>query len=120
MGIINLADVQPGMVLDADVQDLNGRVFLSAGGVITEKHIRIFKMWGITEANIRGVAKEDVAHLVTEQFDPVMLQEAEREGRELFRHTDLKHPFMEELFRLFMWQTLRQRAGKDEDDQSAE
>ena len=80
---------------------------------ITEEQIRIFKIWGVTEADIQDIEKEEVAARRTAQIDPLLLQEAEAQGRKLFRHTDLEHPFIKELFRLF---TLRMVRHKSEGD----
>lgn len=113
MGIINLKDMQPGMILDADVKDYNGRVMLSAGSKLTENHLKIFTMWGITEADIRGIEKEDVAVKAVAQIDPLLLQEAEAQGRELFRHTDPEHPFIKELLRLFTLRMVRRKSEGD-------
>ncbi|NVL91299.1 MAG: hypothetical protein HWN69_10000 [Desulfobacterales bacterium] len=114
MGIINLEDIQPGMILDAEVKDRSGRLLLGAGSEITEKHLRIFKMWGVTEADIRGIEKEEIAVETAAEIDPLLLQEAEAQGRELFHHTDLEHPFIKELFRLFTLRMVRQKSGGDD------
>lgn len=115
MGIINLEDIQPGMTLGAEVKDYTGRVLLCAGSEITCKHLKILKMWGITEADIRGIEKEEVALKTTAQLDPLLRQEAEAQGRELFRHTDLEHPFIKELFRLFTVRIVRHKSRGDND-----
>lgn len=100
MGIINIDDIESGMVLGGDVKDRTGRVLLVAGTTITEKHIKIFKMWGITDAEITGVDKEEVVAKAAAQIDPTLLAEAEARNQELFRHINRKHPVMDELFRL--------------------
>lgn len=100
MGNINIDDIESGMVLDGDVKDRTGHVLLVAGTTITDKHIRIFKMWGITDAEIKGVDKEEVVAKAAAQIDPALLADAETRNTELFRHTNLKHPVVEELFRL--------------------
>ncbi|MGZ3595494.1 MAG: HDOD domain-containing protein, partial [Syntrophales bacterium] len=61
MGIINLEDIQVGMVLAGDIRERSGRVLLASGSEITENHLRVFKMWGITEADIKDVEKEEIA-----------------------------------------------------------
>ncbi|NVM21182.1 MAG: hypothetical protein HWN68_05325 [Desulfobacterales bacterium] len=114
MGRIHLEDVEAGMILAAHVMDFNGRLLLGVGSEITERHIKIFKMWGVTEADIQGVEKEQVAAKITAQLDQLLVQEAAALGRELFRHTDLKHPCMEELFRLFTLRKVRQISEEDD------
>lgn len=100
MGIIHIKDIQPGMILKKELKDRSGIVLLGAGQEVTEKHLKIFKMWGIMEVDILGVTGEEVTSKTLSQIDPFLIQEAEAQFRELFRHTDLKHPFMKELFGL--------------------
>ena len=54
MAQLNLNDIQPGMVLAAPVFNKNGSLLLQKGIVLTEKHVKIFKTWGIAEADIEG------------------------------------------------------------------
>jgi len=100
MGTINLEDIKAGMILGGDIKDRNGLVLLSAGHEITEKHLKILKMWGIMEVDIEGVTREETISEATSQIDPLLLQEAETKIREQFRHTDMENRFMNELFRL--------------------
>ncbi len=116
MAIINQEDLQPGMILESDVKDRNGRVLLGAGNTLTQKHLRIFKMWGVTEADIRGVEKEEVEARAASRLDPVLLKGVEEGLRKHFRHTDMEHPFNSELFRLLTIRfARRERAGADHD-----
>lgn len=100
MGKINISDVRAGMVLAADVQDRNGRTLLAKGVEVSDKHIRIFKMWGITEADIQGVALEDVAAHDAATIDPVVREKAELEILKRFRFADLGIAGTKELARL--------------------
>lgn len=107
MGVISLDGIKPGMILAGDVKDRNGRALLSAGAEITEKHLRIFKMWGILEAHIQGGEQEDAYSKTASEIDPDLLREAENRTAELFCHNDLAHPFIRELFHLITLETLR-------------
>lgn len=107
MGTINLEDIQPGMLLEKDVMDRSGRVLLGAGAQISEKHLRIFKMWGVTEADIQNVRKEEVSAKAAAGLDPLMLEEAQKQLLELCRHADLNHPFNSELFRLLTFRMVK-------------
>jgi len=100
MGIINIEDIKAGMILGKDLKDRSGLVLLEAGQEITEKHLKILRMWGVTEAEIKGVTREETISRATSQIDPILLREAEIQVRERFRHTDLRNPFVNELFRL--------------------
>jgi len=100
MGVINIDDIQPGMVLAAPVTDRRGRVLLGAGCEITEKQLRILRMWGVIEADIQGVERAEVAAKAVTDLDPALLERAETGARRLFAHMDLSHPAVQELFRL--------------------
>ena len=100
MGIIHFEDIQPGMVLNSDLKDRNGRILLKAETPITEKHLKILKMWGILEADIQGVEKETVVSKENIEIDPILQKKVETELSQRFCHTNRQHPFMSELFRL--------------------
>ncbi|MFH1624597.1 MAG: hypothetical protein ABID54_05500 [Pseudomonadota bacterium] len=55
MGIINISELEPGMRLEEPVCTPDGRMLLREGVQVTEKHISIFKSWGVTEAAVEGV-----------------------------------------------------------------
>lgn len=100
MGVINFEDIKPGMILSRDIISRNGVVLLNAGKEITEKHLRILGMWGISEADIKGIDREDMLNKTAAEIDPRFLEEATRKAHEIFRHTDREHGFIKELFRL--------------------
>ena len=100
MGVINLKDIQPGMILGRDIISRNGVVLLKAGEEFTEKKLGILRTWGITEADIKGIGKEEILEKAVAGIDPRILEEATTKAREIFRHTDREHPFIKELFRL--------------------
>mgnify|MGYP001272871874 CR=1 FL=1 len=100
MGLINITALKNGMVLAEDVRDRNGR-FLAAGGTtLTDKHIRILKMWGVVEADIQGVTKEEVEQKLTEDIDSATLEAAEKLTRDRFALNDAEHPAIRELYHL--------------------
>ena len=55
MPVIKVEDMEPGMILAADAVCLNGRVLLRAGATLSEQNLKIFRTWGLSEANIQGV-----------------------------------------------------------------
>lgn len=108
MGLINVSDIRAGMILAGEVKDRNGRVLLASGQEITDKHLKIFKMWGVSDANIQGVAQEDVAAQDMASVDAAVYQEAEQLTKELFLHAGTTHPAMNELARLLTMRHVRQ------------
>lgn len=98
---LNIQDIEPGMVLGAEVKDRTGRVLLGKGTVITEKHLSIFKMWGIVDATIENADKEKIEAKAVAAIDPSSFQQAQEEIDRLFRFIEpQEHPFIIELKRL--------------------
>lgn len=100
MGKLNLDQIQPGMALASDVFDRNGRILLKAGMVLSDKHLTILRQWGITDADITGIEREEVNAQIAQALDPDALAKAESLYNELFRHVDRESPFISELYRL--------------------
>ncbi len=111
MGRLNLDEISPGMILASDVLDRSGRVLLKTGLQVTEKHLTILKQWGITDADILGVDRDEINAKTIESFDKDVLTACETEKRELFHHADMAHPINQELFRLSVLRSMKRKAG---------
>jgi len=86
------------MILSEDVRDINGRLLLQKGQKIKANHIRIIKKWGVTEINVVGTPADELK--TASQTAPDKIEGIERETRRIFKHVDLNHPAIKELFRL--------------------
>jgi len=86
------------MILSEDIRDLRGRLLLKKGQKIREDHIRVFKMWGVTEVNIYGDI--GIQGKTETSIPPEVFRETEKKLKHKFRHVDLSHPAIAELFRL--------------------
>lgn len=112
MTTLNLDDLKPGMVLCADAQHHTGQVLLKAGVELTEKHLKIFHKWGLTEADVEG---DDLSPGGKQaDLDPATLARAETRAQERFQHTDLTQPAIAELFRLTVLHIAQQDAAEDQ------
>ncbi|MCK5202310.1 MAG: hypothetical protein KAR15_00510, partial [Desulfobacterales bacterium] len=98
MGKIHINKLKPGMVLDEEVRDISGRLLLNKGKNIQSAHIRIFKIWGVTEVDIRGNNGSKIASDVN--VDPEKIEKIKEYTHNLFCHTDLEHPALKEIFRI--------------------
>jgi len=98
MGVVHTDKLKPGQILAEEVRDINGRLLLARGNEIQTEHMRIFKIWGISEVNILGAAPHN------DKFDPEMNPEFVEQAKEtvkiLFSHVDLEHPAIKEIFKL--------------------
>ncbi len=98
MTTVHTDHIEEGMLLCDEVKDVKGRLLLKKGQEIESKHIKILKMWGITEVNIVGEGSAEIDP--DSVIDPQRMEEITEETKHDFRHTDLEHPAIKELFRL--------------------
>ena len=98
MGLTHINDLKPGMILDEEVRDINGRLLLKKNKKIQSSHIRIFKIWGVTEVNIQGNNGDQSPSTGT--VSPEQIEKIEKDTKSLFRHVDLEHPAIKEIFRI--------------------
>jgi len=113
MPVLNLSDVQLGMITAAPVHG-QGRMLLGEGCEINEKMLRIFKTWGVTEVDVDGgevttINKEELG------FSPKDLQRIKDELDFLFQKTDPSNEIMSEIRRLCHKRKLNLIAVEQED-----
>lgn len=111
MANIDIAHLQPGMIVNSDVITNLGRLLLPAGTEITGKHLHVFRTWGITEVDIKSVTKQDITAVDNVQIDPALLQEVETELNGLFRHTDRGHSVINKLYRVCITRKVSNEPG---------
>ncbi len=94
MSLKRLEDVRPGDIVGSDVLNPQGATLVKSGVVLQEKHLRLFKMWGIDKLNIRDGSSEDRG----EEYD-VLLDKAEAEIKARFG-ASLDNEIMAEILRI--------------------
>jgi hypothetical protein len=101
VGKVAIDSLEVGMVLAGDVHDRSGRMLLVAGAELTQKHLTIFRTWGVLEADVAGQGSDEAADtILPANVDPLELAAAEQKITPLFQHTNRTHPAMVELMRL--------------------
>lgn len=113
MVFVKVDDFEPGMVLAADLKSPQGRMLLPRGAMLTEKHIRTCKIWGIVEGDIEGDdLQQDEERTVV--LDPMLLERARVLAKDYFVLTDIRHPLVREAVKLFIERTAKALASNDE------
>lgn len=98
MGIVHIEKLKDDMVLSEDVRDANYKLLLAKGQKIQSKHIRIFKIWGITEVSVVGShGREEISE---SYIEPEIIEKTKEDIKYTFQHVDLSHPAIKELCRL--------------------
>jgi len=91
MSRVNVSLLQSGMILSEDVTDSNGRKLLCAGDAITEKHLRILKIWGVAEVDVEGIEPADAARSALDGLDPLRVEAAAARATARFALNDLQY-----------------------------
>ena len=98
MVVVPTDKIKSGQILAADVRDINGRLLLSKGQPIEPNHIRIFKIWGISEVQLFGA--DGHSDTSDSQMASAMIEQTEKSVKTLFCHVDLEHPAIKEIYRI--------------------
>lgn len=88
--------LQPGMVLSTDVKDLSGRMLLTAGTEIDERHLKILRTWGVTGVDVENDDEIDIptSEIELDALAPEIIEEIENEVERRFAGVDTLHPVM--------------------------
>lgn len=99
-----LSQLKPGMVLAEEVRDRNGRLLLEAGVELGERHLRIFRIWGVLEVVVLPFADSaEGAEGEADEEDGIsaeMLAAVEQYQRTRFAHNDADNEIIRGLMAL--------------------
>lgn len=111
MPTLKIDQIKPGMVLAAAVHNHQKVLLLDSGRKISEKHIRVFKSWGVTEVQVRG--KNDKGQTFTGESEGSSRDYFERELQQKFSDV-LDDPVMTAIMQAACNQLIKQRQKQDE------
>jgi hypothetical protein len=93
--LVNVDDLEVGMVLADEVRDQQGRLLMPAGTELTARHLRAFRLWGILGVRIQ--AKDQAPVPVEPPLSPEQLEQGRAAVLDRLRETDPAHPLIAEL-----------------------
>jgi hypothetical protein len=76
---VKLAALREGMVVTADVKNMDHMLLIPAGGVLTEKHINVLNAWGIAEVQIEAETAVEISGDVLQQIPAEILEQIRSE-----------------------------------------
>lgn len=97
---VSLNKLNPGMVLEDNVRDQKGRVLFQAGQVLSDKHIRVFKIWGVNEVWIKAEEHQDSSWENEAPIPKEIYDQAQNIVQKRFKNNSREDPFINELFYL--------------------
>ena len=98
MAVVPTDKIKSGQILAEEVRDINGRLLFTEGQTIEAQHIRIFKIWGISEVNLVGA--DHHAATSDPSLDAAMIEQTKNNIEPLLCHVDLAHPAIQEIYRI--------------------
>jgi len=107
MPIVKIDQLVEGMCVVHPVINHRGQVLVEAGRDITEKHLRILRMWGVTEVNIKGGAGKADPDYAINNIPQEVIDRARVHVTNRFRQTDMKHPAVHALAKINLNATIR-------------
>jgi hypothetical protein len=104
---VKVEHLKVGMVVSADVKNMDDMLLLPAKCLLTEKHIEILQAWGIPEVMIEGAG--DIANTadLLARIPPEQLARLTEETRALFWEYDENQPFHAALLNLILRRRVR-------------
>jgi len=111
MALIHIDDLQPEMILAADLMSPQGRLLLPKGTALNKDHLRIFRTWGISEAEIDNVSLQDLAPSDNlKSIDQKIIDASEALADSRFLLANREHPVTQRLMKLFVMKVSRRMA----------
>jgi putative nucleotidyltransferase with HDIG domain len=115
MNKVGIHQLSPGMILCQDVKDPGGRLLAASGQELSEKLIRVFKIWGVGDLRVKTSQEAEGAAEETE-LDPETRRRAEEITRYRFQYNDMNDPFVDELFRIASAKKAKKLQANPSDD----
>jgi hypothetical protein len=103
---IKLDSLQEGMVVAADVRNMDDMLLLPAGCELSGRHIQILRTWGVAEVMVEATGEAEAAADPLAKLSPEEAARLEAEVRSQFHNYDEANVVQKELLRLM----LRRRA----------
>jgi len=119
MGMLNINDLKPGMILAQSAVNRHGTVILGEGNELTGKHINALKTWGITEVDIKGADSDQVVKDVMEVLSNDIVESIEKELDELFPPVQ-SNPVMEKIYMIVKKINLKRAADQTTDENTTD
>ncbi len=110
MTVVRINELQVGMEVAEPVKSNQGVTLIRRSVVLTDKHLKILKAWGITEVTvIEGDGDETVSDDGVENLvDIEATEDVQKHVDFLFQKTDKNVPFIQELYRLALERKCRE------------
>jgi len=104
---VKAEELQPGMVVAAEVKNLDGMLLAPSGCELSERQIGILQAWGVTEVDIEATAEAAQARDPLAQLPPETLAKITADLRARYWKPDDFGPVPAEIYKLMLLRQAR-------------
>jgi hypothetical protein len=109
---VKLESLQEGMIVTADVRNLDNMLLIPAGCALSGRQIDILSAWGIAEIQVEACGdSEDFVDLL-QQLPPETLEQLTRDLKAAFWEPVDESPVQQEVFNLVLRRRAKQALQK--------
>jgi hypothetical protein len=109
---IKLDDLKEGMVVGADVKNMDDMLLLPAGCTLSERYINLLQTWGIPEIQIEQSEETEVSKDPIQLLPPDVAARLTEETRKRFLKFDDQNPIMRDILTVVLRRSARQLLKK--------
>ncbi len=106
MPLLKPQDLEPEMVLSADVSNLDGQILFKKGVILMDRQIEILQMWGIAKVEVEGDGPEEDL-LKLDRYPEATIKRAEEIVSRKFKLVKSSHPAVETIKRMCILNTAK-------------
>lgn len=111
---VKTEQLKEGMVVAADIKNMEDMLLIPAGAELGPRHIKILMTWGISEVQVEASEDGSESHDPLAAIPPEVVAKTTIETRGCFRGLDESSKVQQEILRLTIRRRLRQMlAAKD-------
>lgn len=104
--------LKAGMVVTADVKNMDNMLLIPSGATLSQKQIDILQAWGVTEISVDAAGEMDAATAdPLAQLPPEAVTRITAEVKGLFWKLDEADPVQMEIFRLILHRKARKHSA---------
>jgi hypothetical protein len=121
MLLLKIDELEEGMILKRDIKDDSGRFIISSGTVLSSKHLRVLRIWGIGEAYVlrdknfqtSTISFEQKNTMFDERKNPSLFYKDKdicaETAKKKFMFNDVEDPFISELLTIYLSQACKEK-----------
>lgn len=109
---VKIDALREGMVVAADVRNLDDMLLLPAGASLTARHLKVLRSWGVGEVVVEASDETEEASDPLRRLPPEVLSQMEQSLREVFWKLDATQPLQQTVFQLMLMRQAQRAAAR--------